>query len=104
MHANKNNELMSQGRIALSIHPVYKWQDASHAPKPGGSAAALSPHIRYPGRTVPMETSLRGRQGDVPTLPGFCLQDSPRLPPALALQMPSASRRRTAFSIDTLHR
>lgn len=107
MHANKNNELMSQDRIALNIHPVYKWQDASHTPSPGGRAGpwpwpGAARHRSYPGRTGPIEISLRGRQGDVPPLPGFCLRDSPRLPPALALRMPCVSRSRTAFSIDTL--
>lgn len=108
MHANKNNELMRQGRISESIHPVYKWQEESLSPSPGAREAAPAqssplPLLPCPGRTVPMETSLGRRQGDEPRLPGLCLRDSPRLPPAATLRVPSAPRSRIAFSTDTLH-
>lgn len=52
---NKNNELMNQGRISESIHPVYKWQDASRTPSPGGRAAT-------PARSSPPVSPARGGQ------------------------------------------
>lgn len=62
------NDLMSKGRFSESTHPVYKGQDASRTPGPGGRAGhrAEAPRSRRflcPGRTVPIEAQLHVGQG-----------------------------------------
>lgn len=56
----KKNELMGQGRISEIIHPVYKWQDASRTPGPGGRG----------GRRARALAAAPARSSPPPPLPG----------------------------------
>lgn len=68
------NDLMSKGRLSESTHPVYKWQDASRTPGPGGRAEAPgSPALPLLRGNSSQGGSAQCRAGqeDLPCWPGL---------------------------------
>lgn len=72
------NDLMSKGRFSESTHPVYKGQDASRTPGPGGRAGHRAEAPRSPALPLPRENSShrgsaprRAGQEDLPFWPGL---------------------------------